>query len=108
MDLSNIGTDISLKQLQGQSSLLPGSDSAEKTPGETLSSFGQILKDSLKQVDSTQQAAEAAKETYAVGGDIELHQVMVAVERADVAMQMTMQIKNKLVAAYQEIDHMSV
>lgn len=106
MDPINIGTEITLRQLQEKSGAK--ADPVEKAPGEVLDSFGQILKNSLGQVNQLQTDAEKTAQTYAVGGPVELHQVMIATERAELAMELTMQIRNKLIQAYQEISRMGV
>ncbi len=76
--------------------------------GNILDSFGGLLKQQMTSINNLQNEANQAKETYAVGGDIPLHTVMIAGEKADLALQLAMQVRNKLVAAYQEISHMSI
>jgi flagellar hook-basal body complex protein FliE len=76
--------------------------------GNILQSFGSILKDQMANINHLQNDANQAQQIYAVGGDIELHNVMLATEKADLALQLAMQVRNKVVAAYQEISHMSV
>jgi flagellar hook-basal body complex protein FliE len=107
VDLSNLGTDIALKQLQDKGPL-PKADPVAQAPGEVLNSFGQILKDHINDVNTLQSEASKATQTYAVGGPVELHQVMIAAEKAETALQLTMQIRNKVLAAYQEVSHMSI
>lgn len=53
------------------------------------------------------QSAELRKE-LATGGDVELHDVMIAAEKASISMSLTTQVRNKLLEAYQEIMRMSV
>lgn len=78
------------------------------TAGSVLSGFGDALKAQLNSINHLQNQASEAQQTYATGGDIELHNVMLAMEKADLSLQLAMQIRNKAVAAYQEISHMSV
>lgn len=88
---------------------IPNTSSPESQGvGNMLDSFGNILKDQLQQINNLQAQADDAKQTFAVGGDIELHNVMLAAEKADLSMQLAMQVRNKIVAAYQEISHMTV
>ncbi len=107
MDLANIGAEIALKQLQDKG---PASkpDPVASTPGKVLETFGQMLQDNLSQVNELQKSAESSVQTYAVGGPVELHQVMIATERAQLALELTMQIRNKMVQAYQEVSRMNV
>lgn len=85
----------------------PGAGS-EQTVGNILESFGGMLKEQMNNINNLQTDANQARETYAVGGDIPLHSVMIAAEKADLSLQLAMQVRNKLVSAYQEISHMTI
>jgi flagellar hook-basal body complex protein FliE len=76
--------------------------------GNVLNSFGDVLKNQMEHISNLDAQANQAKETYALGGDIELHNVMLAVEKADTAMQLAMQVRNKMIGAYQEITRMNI
>jgi flagellar hook-basal body complex protein FliE len=86
---------------------LPG---VEK-PGAASNAIGDMLKpfgDGLKSVNQLQLDADKLAKEAAVGGDVDLHDVMIAGEKASVAMQLTLQIRNKLVEAYQDVMRMQV
>jgi flagellar hook-basal body complex protein FliE len=73
--------------------------------------IGAMLKpfsDGLGQVNKLQLDADKLSKEAAVGGDVDLHDVMIAGEKASVAMQLTLQIRNKLVEAYQDVMRMQV
>ncbi len=72
------------------------------------SSFQNMLVDSLKQVNSMQQDANRAVENLMTGGDVNPAEVLTAVQKADLAFRMMMQVRNKLVAAYQEIKDIKI
>lgn len=109
MDSINFSTEIGLRQLQSSSSITSKKDPVEQaTPGEVLNSFGQILKNHLDEVNALDEQADKAVQTYAVGGPIELHQVMIAEERSDLAMDLTVQFRNKAIQAYEEINRMGI
>jgi len=72
------------------------------------SSFKDLLVNSLQQVNSMQMEANQAVETMAGGGDVNPAEVLTAVQKADLAFRMTMQIRNKLVQAYQEIQNIRI
>jgi flagellar hook-basal body complex protein FliE len=80
------------------------------TPGGTgeSKSFGQVLEDSLTQVNSLQQQADVAITDLASGGPTTLHDTMIALEKADLSFRLMMQVRNKIVEAYQEIVRMQV
>jgi flagellar hook-basal body complex protein FliE len=67
------------------------------------SSFKNVLLDSIKQVNTMQQDADHAVESLFTGGDVDPAQVLTAVQKADLAFRMMMQIRNKLTSAFQEI-----
>ncbi len=55
-----------------------------------------------------QQAADQAVEQLATGGDVNPAEVLTAVQKADIAFRMMMQIRNKIVQAYQEVQNIRV
>lgn len=78
----------------------------EKAPGRT--SFADVLKSSLEEVNSLQQEADRAIRELATTGKTSLHDTMIALERADLSFRLMMQVRNKIVEAYQEIMRMTV
>ena len=71
-------------------------------------SFKDMLMDSINEVNSMQQTADQAVEKIATGGDISTAEVLTAVQKADIAFRMMMQIRNKISAAYDEIKNVRV
>ncbi len=70
--------------------------------------FAQTLMDVLKEVNGSQQNARTMKDAFMTGQPVEYHDLMIAMEKASVAMQLTMSVRNKLLEAYQEISRMQV
>jgi flagellar hook-basal body complex protein FliE len=66
-------------------------------------SFKDILVDSIQQVNTMQLEADQAVETMFTGGDVNPAEVLTAVQKADLAFRLTMQMRNKLMEVYQEI-----
>ena len=66
-------------------------------------SFKDLLFDSIKQVNSMQLEADKAVEQMFTGGDVNPAEVLTAVQKADLAFRLTMQIRNKLMDVYQEV-----
>ncbi len=82
---------------------------AQPQPGSTgQGSFAQVLEDSLLEVNRMQQKADAAITALARGEGASLHETMIAMEQADVSFRLMMQVRNKIVEAYQEIMRMQV
>ena len=92
------------------SSLSSGTTSGSAAAGSTggTASFKDVLLDSIGQVNSMQQDANKAMEVFSTGGDVSPAEVLTAVQKADLAFRMMMQIRNKLVAAYQEVQNIRV
>jgi flagellar hook-basal body complex protein FliE len=67
------------------------------------SSFKNMLVDSIQQVNTMQLDADKAVETLFTGGDVNPAEVLTAVQKADLAFRLTMQMRNKLMDVYQEI-----
>ena len=55
-----------------------------------------------------QQQADSAVEKFATGGDISPAEVLTAVQKADLAFKMMLQVRNKLVQAYEEVQAIRV
>lgn len=71
--------------------------------------FGNVLKASLDKVNETQQAAAQLGERYAKGDDsVSLSEVMIAGQKANIALQTTIQVRSRLVSAYNDIMNMQV
>ena len=71
--------------------------------------FGSVLKASLDRVNDIQQTAGQLAERYTKGDDsVSLSEVMVAGQKANIALQATIQVKSKLVAAYNDIMNMQI
>ena len=64
--------------------------------------------DGLNSVNNDALNAERAEEILASGGDISAHEVMIAAEKSNLSLQMAVQIRNKLINAYTEINGMQV
>lgn len=91
--------------------LTPVSSNVEQvTPQMEGSSknFGEFLTDALSEVNSLQQNAAKASFDLAAGKLQDVSQVTIAAEKATIAMQLTMQVRNKVIDAYQEVMRMQV
>jgi flagellar hook-basal body complex protein FliE len=72
-------------------------------------SFADALKTSLDQVNSSQVQAEQLGQRFALGDDtVSLSDTMIAMQKANINFQATVQVRNKLVSAYHEIMNMQV
>jgi len=62
----------------------------------------------LSEVNAAQLEAEAAAVSLALGEVHDVHQVTLAMEKADLMLQLTIRIRNKAIEAYQEISRMQI
>jgi flagellar hook-basal body complex protein FliE len=70
---------------------------------QPASEFKNLLIDSIRQVNEAQKSADHAVETLVTGGDVNPAEVLTAVQKADLSFRMMMQVRNKMIQAYQEI-----
>ncbi|MDR7415632.1 MAG: flagellar hook-basal body complex protein FliE [Armatimonadota bacterium] len=75
---------------------------------ETLSAFAEALERAVRSADELQRRADAAAAALADGRTDDVHAVMVAVEEANLALQLAIQVRNRLLEAYQELIRMQV
>jgi len=71
-------------------------------------SFAAVLKESLEQVNALQARKTEKIEELVTGKAGSVEEVMIAVEEANLAFEFTMQVRNKLVEAYNELLRMQV
>lgn len=79
-----------------------------QTDTQEGATFKDLLLGHIEEVNSMQLQAEQAVENLVTGGDVNPAEVLTAVQKADVAFRMMMQIRNKLVAAYEEVKQVRV
>lgn len=73
------------------------------------SDFSNLLKQSIDKVNETQMESKKLSEAFQLGDpNVQLSEVMVASQKASVSFQAMLQVRNKLVNAYQEIMNMQV
>ncbi len=71
-------------------------------------SFGEFLSDSISKVNSIQNEANVAMEKLASGESQNLHETLLAVEKADIAFRTMNQVRTKVIDAYREIMKMQI
>lgn len=71
-------------------------------------SFADMLKQSISEVNNDQIQSDALTQKLANGDNVDLHEVMIAAQKANVTLQAAVEIRNKVVEAYQETMRMQV
>jgi flagellar hook-basal body complex protein FliE len=101
MAIDALATSLPLVKPSGPGAVTPA---AGETAGAT---FGESLHNLLSSVDGSTGAANSAVSDMLTGtGDV--HQAMIALQRAEMTLELTIQIRNKLVQAYQDVMRMPV
>ena len=73
-----------------------------------LDGFGKGFANGIKSINQQEMAAEHAVETLASGGDISVHEVMIAAQKASLSTQMAIQIRNRILNTYTELSQMQL
>lgn len=82
---------------------------ADAQPAAGTPDFAQVLKSSIDRVNETQQQANQMSEKLAAGDSSQnLHEVMIALQTASISFQEMVQVRNKLVSAYQDVMNIQV
>ncbi len=71
-------------------------------------SFGDMFTSQLEKLNTTQIQADELAMDFASGNTEDLHQVMIAAEEARISMEMAVQVRNKIVEAYKELNSMQL
>ncbi|SEN31196.1 flagellar hook-basal body complex protein FliE [Nitrosomonas marina] len=103
------GIDNILEQLNAASALTSGVKKPVDNSAATEVDFSQTLRAAVDKVNDVQQKAGQLSRDFVSGeSNADLHEVMVSLQKANVSFQSMVQVRNKLVTAYQEIMNMQV
>ncbi len=82
----------------------PSLEPAAPSGGE----FQKVLQSAVQQVETSRTTADSAAQNFISGQDQELHSTILATQNAELQFEMFMQVRNKVVSAYEEIMRMQV
>ena len=74
---------------------------------DILQDFQKILSDSIGEVDRLTKEADRSVQEMALG-KVDIHEAMIAMEKANIAFRLMVQVRNKMIGAYEEIMRMQV
>lgn len=99
--------DLPISPLQ---SLMPKLELSSGSSATTTSatSFGAYVKAALKDTNEKLVDADQAIEDLVTGRNPDIHGTMIAMQKAEISFELVMQIRNKLISAYDEINRMSI
>jgi flagellar hook-basal body complex protein FliE len=98
MELSSIGSVIQSAQSIGKTGSAQQSES----------SFSNILSDAIDNIKETEAAAETANEALLTGESDDIHSALIASQKAEIAVSYAVEIRNRVVEAYNSIMDMQV
>jgi len=92
-------------QIEGIQTIVPQIEEGKPTE-KVLGSFTEALRSMLHEVERADANASELKRRLLVGEPVELHEVLLATEKAHLAFQALLAVRNKLLEAYQELTRM--
>lgn len=92
--------NMNIHHIQPMKPLEIAGTKADKAP---TVDFKDILQSSIDEIKTMNEKADVALEKLATGEIQDMHQVMIAIEKADLTFKTMMQVRNKLLDAYQEV-----
>ncbi|MBP2031377.1 flagellar hook-basal body complex protein FliE [Clostridium algifaecis] len=81
-----------------------GNDASNSNNGDSINSFSNILKDKLDDVNNYQVQSDNSTKEFIDGDRTDIHNVMLDAENAKMSLSLAVQIRNKFVEAYQELN----
>ena len=97
------------KALENASKKYPVKDKNEPAGlGNFADKIGSALSDSLNAINNNRLIADRMQEDIAMGGSTNIHDAMIAAEKANLSMQMAVQVRNRIVSAYTDITTMAI
>ena len=81
----------------------PAAPQVEKQTKPAEKSFGETIKNAISEVNKLQSEADQIANKLAAGDAVDVHQAMIAMHKASTALQFTVQVRNRIIEAYQEI-----
>jgi flagellar hook-basal body complex protein FliE len=105
---NTINPDTLLTQMRAMAAQAQSKSVETKSPSEQ-SAFSDLLQQSVNKVNETQMDAKRLSDAFQSGDpNVQVSEVMVALQKSNVSFQAMLQVRNKLVNAYQEIMNMQV
>ena len=109
INMSNLEINQLLQQMRNMASMAENKLPIEAGANIGKTDFAQLLKDSVNQVNETQKSASGLAQSFELGDpNVNLNEVMVAIQKANVSFQAMTQVRNNLVSAYKEVMNMPV
>ncbi len=99
MDIQSIGTSSILNNINIQK---PVEENSKEI------SFSKVISDAINKVNDAQVTADQKVEGFISGEDVSMHDVMLSMQESQLSMQLLIEVRNKVVEAYQEINRVQL
>jgi len=96
----NAGSLSAVGNAESTSRIVPN---AAGSKGDAYSEFGDLFRDSIGQVNELEQQSRAAVDGLMRGTGVDVHQAMIAAEKANAAFELALAMRNKAVQCYQSV-----
>ena len=94
--------------LQPLQAIMPQPVVKSMSASEVTDQFGSFLTDAMNKLNVQQQEVDQLNDKFAKGEISDVHQIVIASEKASLGLELTVQIRNKVIEAYQEVMRMQV
>ena len=101
MQINNIASKVNINSIAGIDKINGNEEKNEIT-------FSNMLKDAIYEVNNTQRASQKTTMDFVAGKVDDISQVVIASEKASINMQLAIQVRNKVLDAYQEVMRMQM
>lgn len=88
--------------------LTPVSNKVNNPETNVQTNFSDVLKNAIENVNRAQLVSDQKTEAFAMGENIDLHDVMITAQKASITLETTVQIQKRVIDAYNEIMRMQV
>ncbi|MGL5820812.1 MAG: flagellar hook-basal body complex protein FliE [Sarcina sp.] len=109
MEINNINNNLFTKVSDINSNLfLKEANKTQTVKEDGVLNFGEVFKKQLDKVNAKQIEADVMTQKMIQGENVNIHDVMIKGEEANLSLQLAMQVRNKLVEAFQEISRTQI
>lgn len=98
---------IGLNTVFNLNNILPSTNNGAPN-NSGVQSFSKMVQEKLNEVNNLQKEADQLTESFLAGEQVEVHQILIAMEKVDLALREVVEIRNKLVEAYKQVSNMQI
>ena len=108
MVMQNISSSLLIDQLRGLDQTINKRTPANSSTEKMAEGIGQLLENAVRDLDKTQKSTDTGIAQLVAGEPVDLHQVMLQMEESMVKLNLALQVRNKVIEAYQEVQRMQI